>query len=242
MLLLNMETIFMNTLNSKTNESNRFICQFNDKLHLKNPDKSMALVNLSIYHTWKNIKSEYNNNKFKISTPTWNDEFSLPDGSYSVSDIQDHFEYIINKHETIADNPPVQVYVNKIQSRIIFEIKTGYKLELLTKETMQLLGNSKKDIDQNKNEEIGPRLETVEVVLVHWNLANNNYQQSSKVLFTFVPYKQFGQLITITPHSLTMLKTTNAKFSFIEIWFTDENNRPLEIEDNVNVTLIIGIG
>ena len=158
-----------------------------------------------------------------------------------VSDIQDYFEYIIKKHETIADNPPVQIYVNKIKSRIVFKIKTGYKLELLTEETMQLLGSLKKVIDQNKDGEIVPRLETVEVVLVHCNLVNNNYQQASKVLFTFVPNKQFGQLITITTHSLAMLKTTNEELSFTEIWSTDQNNRPLEIEDNVNITLIIGI-
>ena len=85
-----------------------------------------------------------------------------------------------------------------------------------------------------------PRLETVEVVLVHCILVNNNYQQASKVLFTFVPNKQFGQLITITPHSLAMLKTSNAEFSFIEIWFPNQNNRPLKIEDNVNITLIVG--
>ena len=92
---------------------------------------------------------------------------------------------------------------------------------MLIEETMQLLGCSKEVIDKNKDCEIVPRLETIEVVLVHCNLVNNNYQQSSKVLFTFVPNKQFGQLITVTPHSLTMLKTTNAEFSFIEIWFTD---------------------
>ena len=202
----------------------------------------MALANLSIYYTWKNIKSEYNNNKFKIFAPTWNDEFNLPDRSYSVSDIQDYFEYIIKKHETIADNPPVQIYVNKIKNRIVFKIKTGYKLELLTQETMQLLGSSKKDIDQNKDGEIVARLDTVEVTLVNCNLVNNSYQQVSKVLFTFVPNKQFGQLITITHHSPTMLKTNNAEFSFIEIWITDQNNRLLEIEDNVNITLIIGRG
>ena len=105
---------------------------------------------------------------------------------------------------------------------------------------MQLLGNSKRDIDQNKEGEIVPRLETVEVVLVHWNLVNNNYQQASKVLFTFVPNNQFGRSLTITPHLPTMLKATNVEFSFIEIWFTDQNNRSLEIEDNVNITLIIG--
>ena len=88
----------MNTLNSKTNESNKFIYRVTDKLNLKNPDKNMALANLSIYYTLKNIKSEYNNNKFKTSAPTWNDEFNLADGSYSVSDIQDYFEYIIKRH------------------------------------------------------------------------------------------------------------------------------------------------
>ena len=99
-----------------------------------------------------------------------------------------------------------------MKNRIVFKVNTGYKLELLTEKTMQLLGSSKKDIDKNKDGEIVPRLETVEVVLVHCNLVNNNYQQASKVLFTFVPNKQFGQLITTTPHSLTMLKTTNAEF------------------------------
>ena len=107
---------------------------------------------------------------------------------------------------------------------------------------MQLLESLKKDIDQNKDGEIVPRLETVEFVLVHCNLVNNNYQQASKVLFTLVPNKQFGQLITITHPSPKMLETTNAEFSFIEIWFTDQNNRSLEIEDNVNITLIIGTG
>ena len=212
-----MEKMFMNTLSSKTNESNRFMYQFTDKLNLKNLNKNMALANLSIYYTWKNSKSEYNNNKFKIFAPTWSDEFNFPDESYSVSDIQGYFEYIIKKHETIADNHAVQIYENIIKNKIVFKIKTGYKLELLTKETIQLLGSSKKDIDQNKDREIVQKLETVEVVLVHFNLVNNNYQQASKVLFTFVPNKQFGQLITITPHSPTMLKTTNAEFSFIEI-------------------------
>ena len=86
-----------------------------------------------------------------------------------------------------------------------------------------------------------PKLESFEVVLVHCNLVNNNYQEESKALFTFVPNKQFGQLINISPHSLTMLSTTNTEFSFIEVWFTDQNSEPLEIEDNVNLTLIIGL-
>ena len=126
----------MNTENSKTNESNKVIYQFTDKLNLKNPNnKNIRLVNLSIYYTWKNIISAYNNNKFKISVPTSNDEFYL---------------------------------------------------------------------------------------------------------FSFVPNKQFDQLINISPRLLTMLKTTNAEFQSIQVWFTDQNNRPLEIEDSVNITLLIG--
>ena len=108
----------MNTLKGRTNKTNRFVYQFTDKLKLKNANKNIALANLSIYYLWKNIKSEYNNNKLKISVPIWNDEFTLPDGSYSVSDIQGYFEYIIKKHEIIADNPPVQFCVNKIENRI----------------------------------------------------------------------------------------------------------------------------
>ena len=214
-----METTFMNSLNSKTNESNQFIYQFTDKLNLKNPSKNMALAKLSIYYTCKNIKSQYNNNKFKISAPTWNDTFDLTNGSYLISNIQDYFEYIIKRHETITDNnsPPILIYVDKIKNSIIFKIKTGYKLELLSKEAMELLGSSSNTIDKEKDGELVPKLEIVEVVLVHCNLVNNSYQQASKVLFTFVPNRQFGQLITITSHSRTMLKTTNAEFSFIEI-------------------------
>ena len=107
----------MKTLNSRTNESNKVIYQFTGKLNLKNPNQNMALANLSIYYTWKNIKFEYNNNKLKIFAPTWNDEFNLPYGFYSVSDIEDYFEYIIKKYETIADNPAVQIYVHKIKNK-----------------------------------------------------------------------------------------------------------------------------
>ena len=102
------------------------------------------LVNLSIYYTWKNIKSQYNNNKFKISAPVWNDEFDLPDGAYSISDNQDYFEFIIKKYETLAENPAVQIYPNKIKNRITFKVKTGYKLELLSPETMKLLRSTTK--------------------------------------------------------------------------------------------------
>ena len=217
----------------------RFRLDLTDKLNFKDPKKNIALANLSISYTWKNIKSEYNNNKFKILAPTWNDNFDLLDGSYSIADIQDYFEFIIKKHKTLTENPPVQIYPNKIKNRIVFKIKTGYKLELLTPETMKLLGSTKTDLDKDKDGEKVLKLESVEVVLVHCNLVKNDYQHTSKVLFTFVPNKQFGQLINISPHSLTMMNTVNTEFSFVEVWFTDQASKALEIEDNVNLTLII---
>ena len=189
----------------------------------------------------KNIKSAYNSNKFKTSAPTWSDTFYLPDGSYTLEDIQDYFEFIIEKHETLTEDPPVRIYPNKTKNRIVFKIKTGYKLELLSSERIKLLGSTKEDADQDKNGEDLPKLESAEVVLVHCSLVNNMYQQTSKVLFTFVPNKQFGQLINIAPHSLTMLSTTNTEFSFTEVWFTDQNSEPLGFEDNVNLTLTIGL-
>ena len=235
-----METFFMNTENGKTSEPHRLKYNLIGKLDLKNPNKNMALASLSIYYTWKNVKSTYNNyNKFKISAPTWNETFDLPDGSYNVSEIQDYIEYIIKKHKTIGETAPILIYANTITNRIVFKIKTGYQLELLSKETMKLLGSTRDTIDADKNSENVPRLENVEVVLVHCNLVNNNYQQASRVLFTFVPNKQYGQLISISPNSLIFLKTMNTEFSEIEIWFTDQNNNSLEIEDNVNISLII---
>ena len=133
------------------------------------------------------------------------------------------------------------IYANKISNRIIFKIKSGYKLELLSKETMKLLGSTKDTIDVDKNSENVPRLENFEVVLVHCNLVNDSYQQASRVLFTFVSNKPYGKLISISPNSLIFLKTMNTEFSEIEIWFTDQNNNALEIEDNVNITLVINM-
>ena len=107
----------MNTENSRTNESKKFIYHFTDKLTPKTPNnKNIGLVTLSISYIWKNIKSAYNNNKFKISAPTWNDKFDLHDGSYSISNIQDYFAFIIKKHRTLAENPPIKIHLNKIKT------------------------------------------------------------------------------------------------------------------------------
>ena len=190
----------------------------------------MVLANLSIYYTWKNIKSEYSNNKSKISAPRWNDTIGLPDDSYSIADITGLL-WIYHRKTQNFDRESTSSNLSK---------KTGYKLELLTPEIIRLIGSTKKDVDQDKNDENIPKLESFEVVLVHCNLVKNDYQHRSKVLFIYFPNKQFGQLINVSPHSLTMMNTVNTEFSFAEVWCTDQARKALEIEDNVNLTLVIG--
>ena len=138
-----MDTTFMNSEYSRNSEPHVLVLKLTDKSDLKIGEKVIALSNLSIYYTWKNIKSAYNNNKFKISVPIWNDEFELPDGSYSILDIQNYFEYILKKHGQSVDKPSVRTHVNKSENRVTFKIKNGYSLELLTPETMKLLGSNK---------------------------------------------------------------------------------------------------
>ena len=134
-----------------------------------------------------------------MSAPTWSEEFKLPVGSYLVSDIQDYFEYILKKHSESIDNPSIRMYVNRIENRIIFKIKNRYYLELLTPETMKLLGSTESKITKDKNGENVPHLEAVQLVLVRFNFVNNDYQQDSRILYTFVPNNSFGSLLEISP-------------------------------------------
>ena len=167
-----MDTIFINTENSKTYEPHRSRLYFTNKLDLRR-SKTISLANLSIYYTWENIKSAYNNNKFKISGPTLSETFHLSDGSYETSDIQDYFKKNDSKNEsTIKNNEesPILIYPNEVKNRISFFLKkTGYKLELLTKETQKLLGDGPL-IDKDKNSKNVPQLDQVEYVLLHCTL------------------------------------------------------------------------
>ena len=201
----------------------------------------MAVVNLKIYYTQKNIKCAYKNNRFKISAPAWNDKFDSTDGSYSIAQIQNCFGYIIEKHEPIAYNPLEQIFISRIKNSIVFKIQIqSYKLELFP-ETIKLLGSAKQktllkikanNMYQNQN-----KLKLFQYIVI-WLITTIN--KRIKVLFKFGPNKQFEQLISVSPHSLTMLNTTNTALSFIKIWFSVQNSKQLEIEDSVNMTLIIG--
>ena len=130
------------------------------------------------------------------------------------------------------------MYVNKMETRITFKIKTRFCLELLTSETMKLLGSTKGKITKNENSENVPHLEITEVVLIRCNIDNNDYQHDSRVSYTFVPNKSFDQL-NILPNYFIFLKTFDSEFLYTEVWFTDQNSKPLEIDDKINITLVI---
>ena len=142
-------------------------------------------------------------------------------------------------HGENTDKPYVHIYINKIENRVTFKIKNGYILELLRPEAIKLLGSNENKITNDKNGENVSHLEITEVVLVHCNIVNNDYQQDSRVLYTFVPSKPFGSLLEISPTNHIFLKAFNSEYDEIIVWFTDQNSEPLEIEDRTNLTIVI---
>ena len=205
-------------------------------------NKKIALSDLSIHYTWYNIKEQYNNNKFRLSGPTWSEDVIIPDGSYEISQIQNYFlDEVIIKHESnvrFNKQSPILIYANRILNRVSFRIKAGYKLELLSNETMRLLGDGP-ITDTAKSGENVPRLEIVINALVFCNLVENVYLQDSKLLFSFVPNSRFRSLLFIIPQVLKYCDTVDSIFDYIEISFADQNDRPLEIDDDITVTIII---
>ena len=150
--------------------------------------------------------------------------------------IQNYFKHIIKKHEIVTDDHPTRIYINKIENSITFKIKTEYYLKLSTPETMKLFGSINNKITKDKNYEKVP---FNEVVLVHCNIVNNDYQNHSIILYTIVPSKSFGQLLNILTKYFIFLKTFNSEFSYTEVWFTDQNCKPREIEHKINIALVI---
>ena len=212
-----METIFMNTENSKMNEPHKVVLDFSQRLDLRNLNKLIALLNLSIYYMWKNIRRHYKNGikrskkrQYKKKA-VWNDEFGLPHSSYFVSYIQEYIERIIKKHKTLTTIPLIHVQINRINNRLVFKIKDRYKLELQTPETMKLFGSTKSLIDKTKNGENVPSHEVFEVVSiqcnlvddqsVQCNLVDDQYQQKSN--------KSYAYLLNAEPSNLVFLKTYN---------------------------------
>ena len=238
---MKISNISMRTENSKISDSNRFRLYFIDKIDLRG-NKKIALSDLSIHYTWYNIKEQYNNNKFRLSGPTCSEDVTILGGSYKIYQIQNYFlDEVIKKHESNVksnEQSPILIYDNRILNRVSFRIKTGYKLELLSNETMRLLGDGP-IIDTTKNGENVPKLEVVTNVLVFCNLVENVHLQDSKLLFSFVPNSRFESLLSITPQVLKYCDTVDSIFDYIEISFADQNGRPSEIDNDITVTIII---
>ena len=194
------DTIFINSGNSKTSDPQRLLLNLLDKINLKRSDIFVALSNLNINYTCKKIKKSYKNNKFKISAPKWKEEFELPDGSYY--DILDCFKYIFKKHERGTSNSSIIIYVNKIENRIMFKFKIGCYLELLIPETIKWLGSTRSKKTEVKSDENFPHLELNEAVLIH---CNNDYKQNSRALYAFF-LKSFGQLLNNSLTNFMFLK------------------------------------
>ena len=230
-----MSNIFMSTENGKTSDPNIFILYFTDKIDLRG-NKKIALSDLSMH------RRTIQNNKFRLSRPTWSEDVTIADGSYEIFQIQNYFlDEVINKLESnVKSNEQslILIHANRILHRVSFRIKKRYRLELLTNETMRLLGDGP-IIDITKNGENVPKLEIVRNVLVFCNLVENVYLQDRKLLFSFVPHSRFGSLFSITPNVLKYCDTLDSIFDYIEISFADQNSRPLEIDDDIRVKIII---
>ena len=236
-----MDTIFMSTANSKTPQNHRLSLRLVSKMEPSYVKKSVDLSNLFRYYNWKIICSVLKNNKFEIGGNGWKKDFDLPDGSYSVKDISDYFKEVFKKYDKTydKDNPGVYIYADKVRNRIDFMIHNRYYLKLLTRETMELLGSSKELIDKDKTGELIPKIENVNLVLVQCNLEDNAYQTQSKVLYNFVPVKPYGSLLNIEPKNNLFLRAYGEQFYNIHIWFTDQDDNPLAVEDSISLTLMI---
>ena len=201
----------MNSESSKNSEQHVLIFKLTDKLDLRRGENIIVITSQHLLYMEKHKK--LNNNKCKLSTPTQINQFELPNGSYSVLDNEDYFAHILKKHGENIDNLTIRTYANKIKNRITFKIKNGYNLTLLTSETMQLLWSTENKITKDENVESVPHLETTEVLLVYCNIVNNDYQQNSRALYTFIPNKLFFPL-----------KTSNSEFQAIKVWVKDRNS------------------
>ena len=233
-----MDPIFMNSEHSRTSEYHVLVLKLADKLDLRRRQKLLLYqIYLFITHG-KMQKAVITTTHLKYLHPV-----CLKNLNYQMDHIQyqifkDYFEYILKKHSENVNNPSIKIYVNKNENRVTFKIKKAYYLELLTPGTMKLLGSTESKITKDKNGENVPHLEIVKLVLIHCNFVNNNYQQNSQILYTLIPNKVFGSLLEISPPNYIFLKIINSEFQEIKVRFTDQNSRPLEIEDKTNLTLI----
>ena len=239
-----MDTIVLTTANSKTiDESHKYSYKLTNAMRLD--DHYICLSNLSMYYTWRNIKASYGNNKMRYhigpddgATGKQYVDVVLPDGSYSIRDINNylHMQMIANK-DTTKDDYPISIYSNSTLNRVSIVTRPGCKIDL-SDGMAEFLGFSDGVINNSSHGDLVPKIERVETVMVHCNVAQNNFTQDSNLIFSFVPDTPFGTQLHKRPNfPLWRQARKNSDIREIDIWFTDQLYRPLEIEDNILVEI-----
>lgn len=233
-----MDTVVLTTANSSTSEPHKYSYKLTNTMHLKG--HYICLSNLSIYYTWKNIKDSYDNNTmaYRVIDKDRTVRMKLPDGSYSINDINNYLHMtMIQQNDAEKEDYPISIYPNSTYNRVSITMKPNFKL-ILGQGMARVLGFSENTITSSSNGDFVPKLERVETVLVHCNLAQNSFTQDSSLIFSFVPDNVFGSQLHQKPNFPLWRQTTkNSEISEIDIWFTDQLYRPLEIEDNLLIEI-----
>lgn len=236
-----MDTIFINSTNAKTSNSNKLSLRLVNKIDLSYTKESVVLANLSIHYSWKNITASLKNNIIIIGTvgPDGGKvdyPITMEDGSYSIKDMQSYISFELRKQNLFPKGKRPEniiiIYPNEIRNRIVFFVEKGFYLKLPSKELRELHGSTEKIIDKSKTRELVPKIEPVTAVLVHCSLSDNEYQKDSNLLYTFVPNKPFGSFLDIEPRSTIFVNVYGTLLYNIDVWFTDQDNNPLDIEDS----------
>lgn len=238
-----MNSIVLSTANAQTGENHRLRLSLTGALKLDS--NLISLSHCSIYYTWKNFKTEYGNTEFFYThNPSGRViQATIPDGSYSVRDINNfiHHTMLLNKHENADGTYGINIYANPVYNRVTitasadftFSMKAGLMETLGFDRTQQHITNTE------VNGNLVPKLEKVDTVLIHCNLVDNRVTHNSSILYAFVPNDSFGNLLSISPNYPQNRYCRNATFDYVEVYFTDQDGKPLDVEDRLLVELQI---
>lgn len=244
-----MNSILLTQSSNVSKEAHKLTLKLRQKMVLE--DSLISLVNLTLYYSWFNIKEKYGNNTFVYIKNGEQTNITLPDGSYSINDINNYLHFIMRANQdTIDDNIinvpdgdttsyPINLFANSVYNRVTVVLSDGYSLQL-GEGMAKVLGFSKRTISTTQNGDLVPELERVTTVLVHSNLVENEFVVDSSLLFSFTPHVPFGHILNVSPNFPRWCSTRNSEFSEVSVWFTDQDNRPLEIEDpNITADIVI---
>ena len=238
-----MNSIVLNTANAGTTEDHKLRLSLTSDLHLNN--NLVSLSHCSIYYNWKNFKKEYGNTQFTIHhlPSTTIIVVDLPDGSYSVRDINNYIHHIMKLagYENADGTYDINVYANPVYNRVTISVSNVFQFSM-TDPFARMLGfdtTQTQITNAEVNGNLVPQIEVVDTVLIHCNLVDNRVTHDSSILFAFVPNDSFGNLLSITPNYPQNRFCRNASFSYVEVYFTDQDGKALHVEDRILVELQI---